>query len=219
MPYELLAEKDVARFDNEVMHLRTHGFFINEDNVKSTTLKKKQTREEQKAITEKKDKEKLKLKEQKDKEKAAKDKEHAKAARSKSQSQSADKAKKTKLTQLKDKAVDKAASINAIDGYKLFVKTRYPGIFQKLADQNGSATHTEVMKIIGDNWNSLSQGTQRKYELTSIKLAEEDKVAKKGAKVAKQEVKPTKKRAKPDTPVVSEAQVKAKNSNKRVKKA
>jgi len=211
MPYEQQALEDAKRYDNEVDQLRTHGFFVNADGVKSTDLKKKVSLEERKKIAEEKEKVKEKEKAQKLKEKERFDKDKAKekalalAAKSKGQSQ------KAKVEQLKQKAVEKAGSIHAIDGYKLFVKTKYPDIFKKLVEQNGKANHAEVMKIVGNNWNSMTTGTQRKYELKAIQAAEEEKTVAAAPK--------TKKRAKPDTPVESEAQVKAKNSNKRVKKA
>lgn len=47
-PYVELSAKDHDRFEKEVLHLRTHGFFINKDGVKSTDLKKKVSLEERK---------------------------------------------------------------------------------------------------------------------------------------------------------------------------
>jgi len=40
-PFVELAAKDHERYDREVLHLRTHGFFINKDGKKSTDMKKK----------------------------------------------------------------------------------------------------------------------------------------------------------------------------------
>ena len=40
-PYLELSAADHDRYEKEVLHLRTHGFFINKDGVKSTDIKKK----------------------------------------------------------------------------------------------------------------------------------------------------------------------------------
>ena len=40
-PYVLVSIQDQARFDQEVMQLRTNGFFISRDGVKSTDMTKK----------------------------------------------------------------------------------------------------------------------------------------------------------------------------------
>jgi hypothetical protein len=57
-----MQEDDKVRFEKEVDELRTKGFFINEDGVKSYELKKKRTKAE--ILKEKELKTKLKEKEQ-----------------------------------------------------------------------------------------------------------------------------------------------------------
>ena len=56
-PYNTLAQRDVERFDREVLELRTQGWFTNKDGVKSTDLKRKLTRDDKKKAAETKIKE------------------------------------------------------------------------------------------------------------------------------------------------------------------
>ena len=51
-PYYTLAERDVERYDREVLELRTQGWFTNEDGVKSTDLKRKLSRDDKKKAAE-----------------------------------------------------------------------------------------------------------------------------------------------------------------------
>lgn len=43
-PYEAESAKDRVRYENEIDQLRTHGFFVNKDGVRSCDLKKKVSR-------------------------------------------------------------------------------------------------------------------------------------------------------------------------------
>lgn len=71
--YDKLFETDKARYAKEVDHLRTHGYFINSEGVKSTDLVKKLTKGER----------------AKAREQATKDKENAKIAKEKEDTKNA----------------------------------------------------------------------------------------------------------------------------------
>ena len=53
-PFEDLAAQDKVRHDNEIKQLKTKGFFINSEGVKSTDLKKKITKVHRTEMTEEK---------------------------------------------------------------------------------------------------------------------------------------------------------------------
>jgi len=53
IPYVKLSNIDQERYDQEVKQLRTYGFFIDKNGVKSTDMKKKVKLSDQRAIKEK----------------------------------------------------------------------------------------------------------------------------------------------------------------------
>lgn len=151
-PFVELAAKDHERYDREVLHLRTHGFFINKDGKKSTDMKKKLSQEERKK--QEKASQEAKGKSDKEKEKAARE-------------------KALELAKL-----DKPSKC----GFDEFVKSKYLQMSKAFNFKSAKEQHSKTQEACQEAWLSLSESTRNKYEKKAEQAISQAKEAKKAEK-------------------------------------